>query len=606
MIPLLLAAGRTALASGRVMSTASKAKNITSVLKARGYISNAGRSARQMARIATSPRGKGSAFKNPYTFSKSADNQQESGTVDSSTQETSQSQNNTKKQTLIISADNVFLRTSQAIMESAMPAAPENIERASGTTGTSLGDLLKKFSPSSDTVATGGFILGKLLYKVFDTIFEKITGVFATIKIAFMKSLSTILRFLGFSGRADKIDEEIQKETTPPPAPTTTQPSEAATATTPAVSPAPVATGYTPAVTPTTPTSPKSTYAAPSGFFGAPTLGTAKTTDSAMPIITGNMGSIAAVSSVTPSTIKKSTSEAAKELITGKEGFSAKAYPDPSKKRQDEKNAERKKEGKPPLPYTYSIGFGHQIRQDEIAQGFINLGDEKIPVKGEGGKDTIIPGTKEEAEIRAGKLLSIDLPKYMSSAKKYIGEQAWNKLTGNQQAVLTSYSYNTGSTKSLKEHGLTEAIMKGDTTAAGNIIAEKGIRTARGKIDTGLVERRKEEGLMFIQDTINPKNLKPATKMKIKPQSSAGSLSTPTQATGRNIEMTSQILKSAPSVTNTAQNTQPVVINNINAPTVASGGGSSGSAIQMSVFRNTDNSIMANANKHLRAGILGV
>ena len=69
--------------------------------------------------------------------------------------------------------------------------------------------------------------------------------------------------------------------------------------------------------------------------------------------------------------------------------------------------------------------------------------------------------------------------------------------------------------------------------------------------------------------------------------------------------MTSQILNAAP-VASTAQNSQPVVINNINAPTVASGKGSSGPAIEMAVFRNIDNSIMANTNRHLRAGILGV
>lgn len=614
MIPLLLATAGRAVAGTAARAVA--AKGVVSALKNRGYISEAGKVASQMARAGSVPRGNSSSFKNPYTFAnKPTEQAAVASDMGSSVQD--KTQTNTKKQTLIISADNVFLRTSKAIMDSVMPPAPENIARASGTDEPTQEKMKDLLSPKSKTESM--MLLGVIIGKALGAIYKKLKDLVEPLFKLFTKLLAGVYRGLakftrgevseGYTSRADELDAyaEGPTATNEEPAATTQGVSPAPAETASGVSPAraetaSVATGYTPAVTPTSPTSPKSAYASPSSFFGAPTLGTAKSTDTAPPIVAGNMGSIVGVSSSTSPTIKKSSSEAATQLITEKEGFKSHAYPDPEIKRQDKQNAERKKEGKPPLPYTYSIGYGHQIRKDEIAQGFIDLGDERIPVKGPGGKDTVIPGTKEESQIRAEKLLSIDLPKYTSSAKKYVGEAAWNKLTENQQAVLTSYSYNTGSTRSLKTQGLTEAIMKGDTTTAGNIIAEKGIRTSSGKIDPNLVARRKEEGQMFIQDTIN---LKPTAKMNIKRQSSAGSLKAPTQATGRNIEMTSQILNAAP-VASTAQNAQPVVINNINAPTVASGKGSSGPAIELAVFRNIDNSIMANTNRHLRAGILGV
>jgi GH24 family phage-related lysozyme (muramidase) len=591
MIPLLLAAGRAALAAGRVSSAVSAAKGVTSALKNRGYISKAGSAARQMARAGSTPRGTSSAFRNPYRFANNPGKQKAAGSdMESSVQEeNTQTQSNTKKQTLIISADNVFLRTSQAIMQSAMPEAPQNIERASGSDEpTSISGDDKK---TGGLGASAGIILGKLLYKVFDVIVQKIKDVFKQLQTFFLKSLSGIYRVLDsmtpgkfFKNKADAIDKQLAEESATGAIKSSSAPSASVTA--PTATGASVSTITSPTMTPRDTTAPVA-------------LGSAGASSSSPAIVGSNL----VRSLFTTKNTNKTSTTSISSLIKQEEGFSSKAYFDPPKDRQDAKNAERKKEGKTPLPYTYSIGYGHQITQDELAKGYINVGDEKIPVKGEGGKDTTLGATKEQAKINAGKLLDIDLPKYTARAKEPLGEEAWSKLTEKQQAALVSYSYNVGSTSNLvKKHGLKEAIMKGDTTTAGNIIAEKGIRTSSGKIDPGLVARRKKEGELFKEDSIQAA---PSATMNIKPQSSAGSLSAPTQATGRNIEMTSQILNSAPSVT-TAQNTQPVVINNINAPTVASGKGSSGPAIEMSVFRNIDNSILANTNRHLRAGILGV
>jgi len=583
MIPLLLAtAGRAvAGAAGRAVA----AKGVVSALKNRGYISEAGKSASQMARAGSAPRANTQAFRNPYTFAKKTAPDTESSTMGTSAEEPNQTQSNTKKQTLIISADNVFLRTSQAIMESTMPQAPQNIERASGS------DELTSNAPRDPSKVGGlgaaaGIILGKLLYKVFDVIVQKIKEAFKTIQKFFLESLSGVYRALDaitpgdyFKSKADAIDEKISKMSAPEK--TTPQPETAAptSTTTPSVS-----------KTPTDTT-----------FFGPSTTSNNSNVKQITPAIVSNNNTVQSLFKTMDTS--ENTNSNIVNLIKKEEGFQHKAYFDPPKNRQDAQNKELEKRGMTPKPYTFSIGFGHQITKEEVAKGYIDLGDEKIPVKGEGGKDTVLGSTKKDAQPKALKLLQIDLPKYMSRAKEPLGEEAWSRLTEKQQAALISYSYNVGSTKGLVEkQGLKEAIMRGDTTTAGNIIAEKGIKTSSGKIDPTLVQRRKREGELFKQDSIKAV---PSGSLNIKPISSSGLLSAPTQTTGRNIEMTSQILNAAP-VASTAQNSQPVVINNINAPTVASGKGSSGPAIEMAVFRNIDNSIMANTNRHLRAGILGV
>jgi GH24 family phage-related lysozyme (muramidase) len=256
---------------------------------------------------------------------------------------------------------------------------------------------------------------------------------------------------------------------------------------------------------------------------------------------------------------------------------------------------------------------------------YVDTDGKQKEVGGKDGKNkSIKPNlkiTKEQAYADVKIRLERD---FKPGVVKSLGSDNYNKLSSKQQAALLSYAYNTGvgSSKSgtgfggLIKKGLREAIQSGDTLSASNIIS-KGITTAKDtstgvrEVVPALVKRRKEESEMFKQDSIKAP---PTATMNIKPQSSGlsaapqatvGSLSAPTQATGRNIETTSQILNSAPSVT-TAQNSQPVVINNINAPTVASSRGSSGPAIELSVFRNIDNSILANTNRHLRAGILGV
>ena len=143
-----------------------------------------------------------------------------------------------------------------------------------------------------------------------------------------------------------------------------------------------------------------------------------------------------------------------------------------------------------------SIGYGHQIQPEEYKQGFLQIGQEKVPLVGERGIGTKI--TKDQAK----ELLKQDIPKYEERAKKPMGS-AWEKLSDNQKTALISYAYNVGSTKSLVEAGLVEAILKGDTKEAERIIRERGIRTAKGVEHPGLVKRRAEEANLFASSDLS-------------------------------------------------------------------------------------------------------
>jgi GH24 family phage-related lysozyme (muramidase) len=137
-----------------------------------------------------------------------------------------------------------------------------------------------------------------------------------------------------------------------------------------------------------------------------------------------------------------------------------------------------------------SFGYGHNIQTNEVSQGYVQAGDEKITLPANPFSATI---TKPQAI----KLLTYDITAtFASRASKALGNN-WNKLNDTQKAVLVSYAYNTGSTISLVNAGLNDAIASGNTAAAAAIIRDKGIRTAEGKVLPGLVTRRAKEATMF-------------------------------------------------------------------------------------------------------------
>lgn len=142
-----------------------------------------------------------------------------------------------------------------------------------------------------------------------------------------------------------------------------------------------------------------------------------------------------------------------------------------------------------------SIGYGHQIKEGEYSQGYIQAGDERIPIIGSRGIDTVMTAAQ------ARKLLEIDVTKYVNAARAPLGD-AWNKLTINQKVALTSYAYNTGSTRSLVKAGILNTIDQNDSAGTAQLIRDRGTRTANGQVLQVLVNRRAREAALFGQDPI--------------------------------------------------------------------------------------------------------
>ena len=146
-----------------------------------------------------------------------------------------------------------------------------------------------------------------------------------------------------------------------------------------------------------------------------------------------------------------------------------------------------------------AIGYGHDITEQEYKQGYVLAKDEKIMLKGNRGLDTTF--TKEQAI----KLLETDLPKYAKPTEKAMGT-AWSKLNDTQKAVLVDYSYNAGVGSEKKgnglykliNHGLIDAIDKGDMQLAAEIIREHGVKTGKksGYLEN-LEQRRYFEASLF-------------------------------------------------------------------------------------------------------------
>jgi GH24 family phage-related lysozyme (muramidase) len=171
------------------------------------------------------------------------------------------------------------------------------------------------------------------------------------------------------------------------------------------------------------------------------------------------------------------TSKASKDFIAKQEGMSTSAYSDGVNKKTGEK--------------LVSIGRGHQIKDNEYAQGFIQVGNDRIPISGERGINTKL--TKEQGEA----LYTQDLQTYSSQARRQLGGDLYDKLNDNQKTALNSYAYNTGSINSLVKAGLKDKIASGDMSGAGALIKDKGIKTFKGQYNAGLDKRRGEESALF-------------------------------------------------------------------------------------------------------------
>jgi GH24 family phage-related lysozyme (muramidase) len=168
------------------------------------------------------------------------------------------------------------------------------------------------------------------------------------------------------------------------------------------------------------------------------------------------------------------------------EGFSqtrgAKAYLDPDRNTKNQ----------------YSVGYGHLITEADITRGYLLLENNgRVPVLGVGGKDTVI------TEPQARSLFNRDAGYYLSQTANTVGATTFNKLTDKQKTALVSYTYNAGAGSTQRgtgfagfynRYGFKEALTTGNFVLAGEILRDKGVRTADGVINQTLVRRRKQEG----------------------------------------------------------------------------------------------------------------
>lgn len=142
-----------------------------------------------------------------------------------------------------------------------------------------------------------------------------------------------------------------------------------------------------------------------------------------------------------------------------------------------------------------SIGRGHQIKEHEYAQGYIQAGDDRVAISGNNGLDTKL--TKKQAED----LYKTDEKIYSDIARRDLGSDVYDKLTEKQKEALTSYAYNVGSLSGLNKHGLKEKLKSGDIQGASDIIRDNGIRTSKGKYNEGMNTRRNLEASMFVENS---------------------------------------------------------------------------------------------------------
>jgi len=134
------------------------------------------------------------------------------------------------------------------------------------------------------------------------------------------------------------------------------------------------------------------------------------------------------------------------------EGFSANAYWD--------KHSEH-----------ISIAYGHQIKDNEYAQGYIDTGTAgRITVTGRGNPNQKPPGVATCTKEQGVALLSIDIQSYLAGAHKQVGG-AWDLLNPYQQAALTSVQYNLPSAlRWMVTNGLNNAITTKDLQGVANLI----------------------------------------------------------------------------------------------------------------------------------------
>jgi GH24 family phage-related lysozyme (muramidase) len=128
-----------------------------------------------------------------------------------------------------------------------------------------------------------------------------------------------------------------------------------------------------------------------------------------------------------------------------------------------------------------TIGYGHLVTDKEKSQGYIQIGNEKVPL----GQEI----TKEQA----GALRDQDIDEHRNRAIKGVGSDVWEQLPKNAQDALTSYAFNVGRAPT----GFREAYKQGGLEAAAKTISE-GTATVNGEVHPVLKARRQREAELFL------------------------------------------------------------------------------------------------------------
>lgn len=163
-----------------------------------------------------------------------------------------------------------------------------------------------------------------------------------------------------------------------------------------------------------------------------------------------------------------STGSTAAEFIANFEGFESQAYLLPRER-------------------FYTIGFGHQIQNDDLRSG--QLGRTGVSVVGPQGRHTVVNRSQATA------LLQEDLPEYEAPVRRALGS-SYSKLSEPQKAAFLSYSYNAGGggvANFIRRNDIVQLIEQNNMPAVATAFRDRGVRTGSGRVMAGLVRRRAAE-----------------------------------------------------------------------------------------------------------------
>jgi len=140
-----------------------------------------------------------------------------------------------------------------------------------------------------------------------------------------------------------------------------------------------------------------------------------------------------------------------------------------------------------------SIGYGHQIKANEYAQGYIDTGTAGRIAVTRPNASAATPGSGTATDEQCLALLNIDVLVYIAGARRVLGG-AWDILGPYQQAALSSVYYNSPNTVSkLVGSGITNNITNNDLQGASSLIAQAGPQSVQS--------RRVKESNLYMQHT---------------------------------------------------------------------------------------------------------